>query len=1116
MDGQTDMELLQRYRRDRRELLNFLLSASLVKKVVMPPGAVTLDDVDLDQVSVDYVLECARKSGVLELSEAIKAYYDNLNLPPNTGSGLAKAYLLVTNPELSGPPPPRTPPPVASSMPVSSPASLSKTYSLHSAPSQQLSVDDEIDDFEDEEEDDESTEYTSRRRLNDVSSLVLELPSLKTGLLDDDLRESAYEILLASVGASGGLVLPTKEKKKEKKSKLMKKLTRSKSEKTPLQPQCAPGLAGILDIMRIQMEISEASDRRTREGLLHAAMGRVGKRMDTLLVPLELLCFLSQSDFSDKKTYLRWQKRQLNMLEEGLLNHPAVRLDTSERIATELRVLLMKIEEAEGLPSPAGVTQRTESLKAMREVALALAERPARGDITGEVCHWADGYHLNVRLYEKLLYSVFDTLDEGKFIEELEEIMELLKSTWRILGITQTIHDTCYTWVLFRQFVLTGESDLLRHATQQMKRIALDGQRSAQERQYLKSLCCSVENGDGHKELSFVEAILIPIKKWTDKRLGDYHTHFHEGSNIMEGIVTAAMVSGRLIAEESDQTGVARMTSTSEMAAVSKQTEDYILSSIKAAYERVLAGIDSKEEAEHDHRLAVLAEDVKRIAIMDSNVFSPVLSPWNPMSTAISASLLHQLYGKELKPFLDGVSHLTEDVASVLTAAESLDQYLLKLVSSVCQDGQVYDNYKQQMMPYQVETISGTLIMRWINMQLARISEWIERTIQQEKWEPSSSQHRHGNSIVEVYRIMEETVDQFFSLQLPMRVPQLNGLVSGLDNALQAYTQRVVSQLVDKQDLIPPVPILTRYKKESGMKAFAKKKVVDPRLPDDRRSSQINVLSTSKLCVRLNSLHYAIFHLNVLEDSIRERWAQKRPQENVMAGRSSVDSDLKPRRVTANRPMDVLSTAFDGTRKAVNAAIDRICEFTGIKIIFWDMRESFIDGLYKNSVSQARMDMVLQGLDSVLVELCDVIVDPLRDRVVIGLLQASLDGLVRVLLDGGPSRVFSQGDAKLVEEDLQLLKEFFTAGGDGIPRGVVENVAAPVQQILKLYSLETYAVIENLRHASEQMASGSNAHGNGSKTASDADTLLRVLCHRNENEASNFLKKQYKLPKSAG
>lgn len=56
------IDLLQRYRRDRRVLLDFMLSGSLIKKVVMPPGAVTLDDVDLDQVSVDYVVNCAKKS----------------------------------------------------------------------------------------------------------------------------------------------------------------------------------------------------------------------------------------------------------------------------------------------------------------------------------------------------------------------------------------------------------------------------------------------------------------------------------------------------------------------------------------------------------------------------------------------------------------------------------------------------------------------------------------------------------------------------------------------------------------------------------------------------------------------------------------------------------------------------------------------------------------------------------------------------------------------------------------------------------------------------------------------------------------------------------------------
>ena len=71
----------------------------------------------------------------------------------------------------------------------------------------------------------------------------------------------------------------------------------------------------------------------------------------------------------------------------------------------------------QSLPPSTGELQRTECLRSLREIAIPLAERPARGDLTGEVCHWADGYHLNVRLYEKLLLSVFDILDEGKLTE---------------------------------------------------------------------------------------------------------------------------------------------------------------------------------------------------------------------------------------------------------------------------------------------------------------------------------------------------------------------------------------------------------------------------------------------------------------------------------------------------------------------------------------------------------------------------------------------------------------------------------------------------------------------------------------------------------------------------
>lgn len=60
-------------------------------------------------------------------------------------------------------------------------------------------------------------------------------------------------------------------------------------------------------------------DIRTRQGLLNALAGKVGKRMDTLLIPLELLCCTSRTEFSDKKAYIRWQKRQVSPVQFSCL-----------------------------------------------------------------------------------------------------------------------------------------------------------------------------------------------------------------------------------------------------------------------------------------------------------------------------------------------------------------------------------------------------------------------------------------------------------------------------------------------------------------------------------------------------------------------------------------------------------------------------------------------------------------------------------------------------------------------------------------------------------------------------------------------------------------------------
>ncbi|XP_072998980.1 protein unc-13 homolog isoform X2 [Typha latifolia] len=1088
MEEENVLELLQRYRRDRHVLLNFILSGSLIKKVVMPPGAVSLDDVDIDQVSIDYVLNCAKKGETLDLSEAIRLYHDSLDYPSMNNTGSTEEFFLVTKPESSGSPPVRAPPQVPVRMPspvpmLSSPVmtSLSKSQSLHSPDDQELTVDD-IEDFDDDEEVDSLR--VSRRQINDVSDLSLLVPPFETGITDDDLRETAYEVLVACAGASGGLIVPMKEKKKEKKSKLMRKLARSKSE-NPAPETHLPGLVGLLETMRAQLEIAESMDIRTRQGLLNALVGKVGKRMDNLLVPLELLCCVSRMEFSDKKAYLRWQKRQLNMLEEGLINHPVVGFGELGRKINELRNLLRKIEESESLPPSAAEIQRIECLRSLREIATSLAERPARGDLTGEVCHWADGYFLNVRLYEKMLGSVFDILDEGKLTEEVEEILELLKSTWRVLGITETIHDTCYAWVLFRQFVITGEQEILQFVIEHLRKVPLKEQRGPQERLHLKSLRCSVEVKESHQNFTFFQSFLFPIKKWADKMLEDYHLHFSEGSSVMTEIVTVAMLTARILNEENEKV---------TDSASRDQIDLYISSSIKSAFSRITHALEAKAETAREHILASLAEEVKKLLKKESTIFLPILSKWHPQAAFTSTSLLHKLYGNKLRPFLDRAQHLTEDVVSVFPAADSLEQYIMTIMVSAVGDD---DICRQKLNLYQIENISGTLVLRWVNSQLDRIIGWVKRAIQQEAWDPISPQQRHGSSIVEVYRIIEETVDQFFALNVPMRVGELNSLCRGLDNAFQVYTHHVTENIVSKEDLLPPVPVLTRYKKEIGIKVFVKKEVGEFRLTDDRKSSEISALSVVKLCIRLNTLYYANTQLNKLEDSIQERWTRKK-SENLNIRRSMNERSISFASVQKN--------AFDGSRKEINAAIDGICEFTGTKIIFWDLRDPLIDNLYKHNVSQNRLDTLTEALDAVLNQLCDVIVEQLRDRIVTGLLQASLDGLLRVILDGGPTRVFSPSDAKLLEDDLETLKEFFISGGDGLPRGTVENLVARVRPILKLLNFETRVLIDDLREVTQ---------GGKSKYGADSKTLLRILCHRSDSEASQYLKKHFKIPKSA-
>lgn len=63
------------------------------------------------------------------------------------------------------------------------------------------------------------------------------------------------------------------------------------------------------------------------------------------------------------------------------------------------------------------LSERAEVLSVIKQVALKFSSLPGHFGIQSETYYWTSGYHLNIRLYEKLLLGVFDVLDEGQLIE---------------------------------------------------------------------------------------------------------------------------------------------------------------------------------------------------------------------------------------------------------------------------------------------------------------------------------------------------------------------------------------------------------------------------------------------------------------------------------------------------------------------------------------------------------------------------------------------------------------------------------------------------------------------------------------------------------------------------
>lgn len=282
-----------------------------------------------------------------------------------------------------------------------------------------------------------------------------------------------------------------------------------------------------------------------------------------MVLPLELLQHLRSSDFTTEREYEAWQRRNLKVLEAGLLVHPHFPLDKSLTAPQRLRQIL---HAASQKPIDAG--KHSESMRVLSNLVSSLAFRSTDGSAS-DICHWADGIPLNLHLYKILIESCFDLNDGTSVVEEVDDVLDQVKKTWLILGIDQLFHNLCFFWVLFHQYVVTGETEnnLIFAVDHLILELVEDAKRP-------KTIHASIY-------MKMLSSTLRLVLDWAEKKLSQYHEFFYRVNiDVMKSVVSLGVTAARTLVDIAHEYGKQRK----EVDVACSRVDAYIRSSVRSTF----------------------------------------------------------------------------------------------------------------------------------------------------------------------------------------------------------------------------------------------------------------------------------------------------------------------------------------------------------------------------------------------------------------------------------------------------------------------------------------------------------------------------------------------------
>lgn len=820
----------------------------------------------------------------------------------------------------------------------------------------------------------------------------------------------------------------------------------------------------LLQSMTGQLEIS-----KKRAESLQSLLGKVRSKnvanMTEIESHIKMLEIASPSDFQNFQSYMTWRDGTSMLIQLSLIHSVQMswKSDSTDVSAHYLLAVMkggfrrLDSREADDYDEK----EKAEAVKAVASVCKDIASRCDNG--------YQIPWDLKASIAEALLRGCFDSFDNGSLIDEVDELEQLLvKNVWPSLGISKEIHRALQIWAHYRQFYISKELSLLDRAIDIASRVDTP----------------TKTNKDVNQKDKLVHEIVNAISTECVRVLSDYHQLCkspREVSAMIRLLVSINKISGK-------------------SANLEETIANVVKSSVTTSFERKAEELRQHAPSVQD-QVSLLATTCLELMRVECEEYAPMFHHYISNSSAIAAAALHEAYGAKILPWIVMIRSLDKTIIGTLSTAMSLeDQLLLEMMQVGMEPPEwgVLDRVTPQLYD-------------WTGGQLKTLKEWGERILSSENWKISShSSHGCGNSVGEILKASTDVLESLFTMGIPIPPGVVRCLVDGVDGVLQEYCDGIILPLRSVNDIFPPKPPLTRYKKDLVDTAEQVDSPSKPGVPEKSPSSLKNItakvgsvftsswlpnlntkqkevileVSYESLAMQANSLSKVADGMGKMVDVVTQKWEAGQPRSS--------------RAKSKGESLGWTSGMFGGVVEKATNNIEVVLHFTALKLICGHLRDEIFNQLYRFSVRDHRIHPILPKIDECLGRMCSILYPSMTSDLVQHFCKTLSDAVTHVLLDGGPVRWFSLSDGTLLKEDIEAMGYMFYADGDGLDQETIESLMKTCVDAVQLMEEDTGSLISQLKKE---------------PSSRQADTILRILCHRKDHSASKYLKKEYKIQK---